>query len=92
MFLKNVNDFPVMNEAYAKFFGEYKPARSTVEVARIPRDVLIEIEAITLYVAGSSHVSGLRSLQQVAFQERRNLTPGMNLIRRRWNSLSDKRN
>ena len=49
-----MNDFPVMNEAYAKFFGNHKPARSTVEVARIPKDVLIEIEAIALYVAGSS--------------------------------------
>ena len=60
VFLKNVDDFPAMNAAYEKFFGDHKPARSTVEVARIPRDVLLEIEAIALYVAGSSYyASGL---------------------------------
>jgi len=52
VFLKDVNDFTTVNEIYAKFFGEHKPARSTVEVARLPRDVLLEIEAIALYVAG----------------------------------------
>jgi 2-iminobutanoate/2-iminopropanoate deaminase len=46
VFLKNMNDFPKMNEVYAKFFPVLPPARSTVEVARLPKDVLIEIECI----------------------------------------------
>jgi 2-iminobutanoate/2-iminopropanoate deaminase len=58
VFLKNVDDFAAMNAIYADFFGDHKPARSTVEVARIPRDVLLEIEAIALYVL-ASYVSGL---------------------------------
>ena len=47
-----MNDFDTVNRIYAEFFGEHKPARSTVEVARLPKDVLLEIEAIALYVAG----------------------------------------
>lgn len=46
VFLKNMNDFAAMNEVYATYFPENPPARSTVEVARLPRDVLVEIEAI----------------------------------------------
>ncbi|MEN9809919.1 MAG: hypothetical protein RLZZ488_1486 [Pseudomonadota bacterium] len=46
VFLKNFNDFQAMNAIYEKFFAENKPARSTVEVARLPRDVLVEIECI----------------------------------------------
>jgi 2-iminobutanoate/2-iminopropanoate deaminase len=46
VFIKDMNDFAAMNEVYAEFFGESKPARSTVEVARLPRDVMIEIDAI----------------------------------------------
>jgi enamine deaminase RidA (YjgF/YER057c/UK114 family) len=41
-----MNDFARMNEIYAKFFGNHKPARSCVEVARLPKDVLFEIECI----------------------------------------------
>ncbi len=48
VFLKNMNDFSRMNEAYAKYFGSIPPARSTIEVARLPRDVQIEIEAIAI--------------------------------------------
>ena len=48
VFLKNMNDFAIMNELYAKFFGSHKPARSAVEVARLPKDVLFEIECIAL--------------------------------------------
>lgn len=44
VFLKDMNDFVEMNNVYAKFFGEHKPARATVEVARLPKDVLVEIE------------------------------------------------
>ena len=41
-----MNDFTTVNEIYAKFFGNHAPARSAVEVARLPKDVLIEIECI----------------------------------------------
>ncbi|RXK35470.1 endoribonuclease L-PSP [Tremella mesenterica] len=44
VFLKNMNDFVAFNTIYAGFFGETKPARSCVEVARLPKDVLVEIE------------------------------------------------
>jgi 2-iminobutanoate/2-iminopropanoate deaminase len=46
VFLKDLNDFQQMNEVYAAFFGDNPPARSTVEVARIPLDCLVEIEAV----------------------------------------------
>ncbi len=46
VFLKDMGEFAQMNEVYAKFFSESAPARSTVEVARLPRDVKVEIEAI----------------------------------------------
>ncbi|KAI4522074.1 Endoribonuclease L-PSP/chorismate mutase-like protein [Schizophyllum commune] len=46
VFMKNMDDFAAVNGIYARFFGEHKPARSAVEVARLPRDVLVEIEAI----------------------------------------------
>jgi 2-iminobutanoate/2-iminopropanoate deaminase len=45
-FLQDMNDFAAMNEVYAKHFGDHKPARSTVQAARLPRDVKVEIEAI----------------------------------------------
>ena len=48
VFLKNMNDFAVMNEAYRKHFGTAPPARTTVEVARLPKDVPIEIDVIAL--------------------------------------------
>jgi 2-iminobutanoate/2-iminopropanoate deaminase len=46
VFLKSMGDFATMNEIYGKHFGEHRPARSTVEVARLPKDVLVEIEVI----------------------------------------------
>lgn len=46
VFLKDMNDFAAFNEVYASVFGDHKPARSTVQVARLPRDVLVEIELI----------------------------------------------
>jgi len=46
VFLQDMNDFIAMNNAYAEFFGEYKPARCAIEVARLPKDVKIEIDAI----------------------------------------------
>ena len=48
VFLKDMNEFGLMNEVYGEFFKEDPPARSTVEVARLPRDVRVEIEAIAL--------------------------------------------
>lgn len=46
IFLKDMNHFGAVNEVYSEFFNEHKPARSCVEVARLPKDVLIEIEAV----------------------------------------------
>ena len=46
VFLPDRNDFAAMNEVYAQFFQEPYPARSAVQVARLPKDVLVEIEAI----------------------------------------------
>lgn len=46
VFLADMNDFATMNEVYEKFFGENKPARSTVQAARLPRDAKVEIECI----------------------------------------------
>ena len=48
LFIKDMNDFPAVNRVYSKFFAEPFPARSTVEVARLPKDVLIEIELIAV--------------------------------------------
>jgi len=48
VFLKNMNDFAAMNEVYGKYFSAAPPARSTVEVARLPKDVLVEIDVIAL--------------------------------------------
>ncbi len=48
VFLKNMNDFAAMNEVYGKFFNSNPPARSTVEVSRLPKDVLVEIDVIAL--------------------------------------------
>lgn len=46
VFIKDMNDFAELNEIYAAYFGDHKPARSTVEVARLPKDVKVEIEVI----------------------------------------------
>lgn len=46
VFVKDLNDFARLNAVYERRFGAHKPARSTVEVARLPRDVKVEIEAI----------------------------------------------
>ncbi|NLX84795.1 MAG: RidA family protein [Synergistaceae bacterium] len=48
VFIKDMNDFGALNEVYGKYFPNNAPARSCVEVARLPKDVLIEIEAIVL--------------------------------------------
>ncbi|HXH69540.1 MAG TPA: RidA family protein [Pyrinomonadaceae bacterium] len=46
VFLADMNDFAQMNEVYAEFFSENKPARATVQAARLPRDARVEIECI----------------------------------------------
>jgi len=46
VFLKDMNEFPQMNEVYARYFTAAPPARSTVQVARLPKDALVEIEVI----------------------------------------------
>lgn len=46
VFMKNLDDFVAMNKIYADTFGSHTPARATVQVAKLPRDVLVEIEAI----------------------------------------------
>ena len=48
VFLADLNDFVEMNETYGRFFGEVPPARSTVQVSRLPRDVRVEIDVIAL--------------------------------------------
>lgn len=50
VFLKDMNQFAAVNQIYASYFGDHKPARSTVEVARLPKDVLVEIELIATKV------------------------------------------
>ena len=46
VFIKDMNDFAALNKVYAELFGDTKPARSCVEVARLPKDVLVEIECM----------------------------------------------
>jgi 2-iminobutanoate/2-iminopropanoate deaminase len=46
LYLKNIGDFAAVNEVYAEYFGESKPARATLEAARLPKDALIEIDVI----------------------------------------------
>lgn len=48
VFLRAMDDFAAMNTVYAELFGEHRPARSTVEVSRLPRDVGVEIEVIAV--------------------------------------------
>jgi len=48
VFLKSMDDFASMNQVYGKYFSSAPPARSTVEVARLPKDVLVEIDVIAL--------------------------------------------
>ena len=48
VFLKNMGDFAAMNEVYGRYFAAEPPARSTVEVARLPKDVLVEIDVVAL--------------------------------------------
>jgi 2-iminobutanoate/2-iminopropanoate deaminase len=48
VYLSDMGEFTAMNEVYAKHFGDHKPARSTVQAARLPRDVKVEIDAVAV--------------------------------------------
>jgi 2-iminobutanoate/2-iminopropanoate deaminase len=48
IFLKNLDDFARFNQVYAEYLGGTKPARSTVQVARLPKEVLVEVEAVAV--------------------------------------------
>ena len=48
VFLSNLDDFPKFNQIYQEYFSEAKPARATVQAARLPKEVLVEIEAIAI--------------------------------------------
>jgi 2-iminobutanoate/2-iminopropanoate deaminase len=48
VYIKNMNDYPLFNKVYGEYFKNHKPARATVEVSRLPKDCLIEIEAIAV--------------------------------------------
>ena len=48
LFIKNMDDFPLVNEVYGEFFSDNYPARACVEVARLPRDANFEVEAVSL--------------------------------------------
>lgn len=48
VFIKSMDDFAAINEVYGEYFSTHKPARSCVEVARLPKDALVEIEVVAL--------------------------------------------
>ncbi|WP_293960096.1 RidA family protein [uncultured Fusobacterium sp.] len=48
VFIKNMDDFAAINEVYAEYLGDVKPARACVEVARLPKDIKVEIEVIAI--------------------------------------------
>ncbi|OQY25920.1 MAG: hypothetical protein B6244_14590 [Candidatus Cloacimonetes bacterium 4572_55] len=48
LFLSDMNDFSAMNQVYEQFFTQHKPARSAVEVSRLPKDALVEVEAVAV--------------------------------------------
>lgn len=48
VYIRDMNDFATVNRIYAAYFGDHKPARSCVEVARLPKDGLVEIEAVAV--------------------------------------------
>ncbi|KAJ3358689.1 hypothetical protein GGF32_010029 [Allomyces javanicus] len=54
VFLKDMNSFAAMNRVYEKYFSHHKPARAAVEVARLPKDVLVEIECVAVVVPDAS--------------------------------------
>ena len=61
VFLKDMNDFPAMNETYARYFNTTPPARSTIQAARLPKDALVEIEVIAVLRRGAHQSRKLNS-------------------------------
>ena len=59
VFLTDINDFARMNEVYARYFGESKPARSTVQVAKLPIGINVEIEAVAVEPAAGPSIERL---------------------------------
>jgi 2-iminobutanoate/2-iminopropanoate deaminase len=59
VFLTDINDFARMNEVYARYFGESKPARSTVQVAKLPIGINVEIEAVAVEPAAGHSIERL---------------------------------
>lgn len=55
VFLRDMDDFAEMNEVFARFFGDHRPARSAVQVARLPRDVAVEIELVAAVGDAAAH-------------------------------------
>jgi 2-iminobutanoate/2-iminopropanoate deaminase len=60
IFLKDLSDFVIVNDLYGAFFRDHKPARSTIEVSRLPKDGLVEIEAIALMIWNKQTEEGKR--------------------------------
>lgn len=58
VFLRDMADFTAMNDAYAAFFGDHKPARATVAVSGLPRDVRVEIDCVAALPAGGRSGAG----------------------------------
>jgi 2-iminobutanoate/2-iminopropanoate deaminase len=54
VFLKDMDDFSLMNEVYGRHFGTHRPARSTVQAAKLPKDVRVEIDAVAIVSQSSS--------------------------------------
>ncbi|MBR9988160.1 MAG: RidA family protein [Gemmatimonadetes bacterium] len=54
VFLKDMDDFSAMNEVYGRHFGDHRPARSTVQAAKLPKDVRVEIDAVALVAQSST--------------------------------------
>jgi 2-iminobutanoate/2-iminopropanoate deaminase len=70
--LKNLSGFPAMNDVYAKFFANVPPARSTVQVAGLPKDALLEIDVVDLQYCGSIATGYFRASQdRVRFAAKR---------------------
>ena len=84
VFLKDMNDFAAMNEVYGKYFAHNPPARSTVEVARLPRDARVEIELIVLALRpeDAKEIELLALRQEVAVLRRHAHRPGYELADR----------
>ena len=66
VFLKNISDFPAMNEVYGQFFKNDPPSRSTVQVAALPKDALLEIDVVALQWRSIRPFSGIARLASSA--------------------------